>query len=76
MDGLIILFVFLAGIAVGGSVTAVVYCLKVVGSLRIDDSEPDGPYLFLELKQESVGRLCREPFVILKVNRKSYISRE
>jgi len=43
---------------------------KVVGSLRIDRSDPeDGPYLFLTLSKE-ISELARKPFVILRVELK------
>lgn len=49
--------------------------LKTVGTLRIDSSDPDGPYIFLELSR-GVGDIRREEFVNLKVNTDSYISQK
>lgn len=46
-----------------------------VGTLRIDTSDPDGPYLFLEL-HKPVSEVMGQKTVTLEVNIKSYISRE
>ena len=46
---------------------------RIVGTLRIDSSDPDGPYMFLELS-EPVSSILNEEYVTLKVNKKSYIS--
>lgn len=47
---------------------------KPVGTLRIDQSDPDeAPYLFLELGEDP-RILMQKEYVMLKVNPKSYIS--
>lgn len=46
---------------------------KPIGTLRIDSSDPDGPYLFLELETDP-NIIKKEKYVLLKVNTKSYIS--
>lgn len=46
---------------------------KPVGTLRVDTSDPDGPYLFLEL-HTGVGDVMQQKQVILDVNVKDYIS--
>ena len=49
----------------------------VVGSLRVDQSDPDsGPYLFLELSHEGVDAIYKKKYVVLKVNIQDYISHE
>ena len=77
MEIAIILLIFLVGTVCGGVVTLTVLCHKSIGSLRVDTSDPDGPFLFLELNQDqSVAKLSRETFVTLRVNMKSYIPHE
>lgn len=51
------------------------YAKKPVGILRVDSSDPDGPYLFLELENDP-GVIAKEEFVLLKVDTKSYISQK
>ena len=43
-----------------------------VGFLRIDKSDPDGPYLFLELKK-SVNEIVTQRTVLLEVKREDFI---
>lgn len=49
------------------------YSKKSIGTLRVDSSDPDGPYLFLELETDP-NVIKKEKYVTLKVNTKSYIS--
>ena len=48
---------------------------KPVGTLRIDTSDPDGPYLFLEL-HTSINEVMLHKTVTLDVNLESYISQK
>lgn len=43
-----------------------------VGVLRIDKSDPDGPYLFLELKK-SISEIVTQKTVLLEVKREDFI---
>ena len=63
------------GILIGCIVTMVVLRVKSVGDLRIDTSDSDGPYLFLELSRD-VGPISTHKYVILRVNTQNYISQE
>ncbi len=51
------------------------YKRKSVGQLRIDTSDPDGPYMFLELS-ESVDSIMKSDSIVLKVNTENYIPRQ
>lgn len=55
-----------------------IIALKPVGTLRIDNSDPDEPpYLFLELKKESnPNNFKNKKYVTFDVNAKNYISHE
>ena len=54
-----------------------VFRRDVVGSLRVDQSDPDsGPYLFLELSHKGADAIYKKRYVVLKVNIKNYISHE
>lgn len=48
---------------------------KPVGVLRVDTSDPDGPYLFLEL-HTGVGDVMEQKQVTLEVSTQNYISHE
>ena len=61
------------GIMIGFIVSIIYHKNKVKGVLRIDKSDPDGPYLFLELASDP-AILEKQKYVTLEVNTKSYIS--
>lgn len=46
------------GILIGFAVSSIIRRKHPVGFLRIDKFDPDGPYLFIELKK-SVSTVCR-----------------
>ena len=48
----------------------------IVGTLRVDTSDEDGPYLFLEVDKDKVDMLGRSSYVILRVDRSDYISQK
>ena len=64
---------FLLGILIGVSSATIALSTKCCGSLRIDTSDPDGPYLFLEL-DKSVKEVSRKPYVTFRVKPENYIS--
>lgn len=71
----IIFMNYLAGIILGCGITIALTRKKPIGILRVDNSDPDGPYLFLELKTDP-NEIVNESYVTLKVNTKSYISQQ
>ena len=48
---------------------------KPIGTLRVDSSDPDGTYLFLELETDP-SIITKEKSVLLKVDTISYISQK
>lgn len=49
---------------------------KPVGTLRVDQSDPDGgPYLFLEIPKDPT-KLPNQKYITLKVNIENYISQK
>ena len=52
------------GILIGFAVSSIIRRKHPVGFLRIDKSDPDGPYLFLELKK-SVNEIVTQRTVLL-----------
>ena len=67
----------IVGIIIGIVFGRRVFRSDVVGSLRVDQSDPDsGPYLFLELSHEGVDAIYKKKYVVLKVNIQDYISHE
>ena len=65
----------LAGVIVGFGLA---YLLrpKNVGVIRVDSSDKDGPYLFLELNHDGMDTINKRQYITLKVNRQSYISQK
>ena len=68
---------FLAGILCGIVGTDIFIKIKVHsdGNLRIDRSDPDGPYLFLELSN-AIDVVSKKKHVLFDVIDKNYISRK
>ena len=46
-----LVIIFILGVLVGAIFTGIVFRLFLVGTLRVDHSDPDGPFLFLELSK-------------------------
>lgn len=71
------ILIFVLGLVLG-LVLAFVYRkirkTESIGVLRVDTSDPDGPYLFLEL-HTGIGEVMRRKRVILDVQTENYISR-
>lgn len=66
---------FLFGILVGIFVAKVIFQEKPIGSLRVDESDPDsGPYLFLELDPSNADAIYKQRYVRLRVELRNYIS--
>ena len=63
------------GIVVGSIITRIIIRPLDIGTLRIDTSDPDGPFMFLELSKD-VNTVASKKYVVLKVNLKSYISQK
>ena len=61
------------GLVIGFIASVIYHRKRVKGILRIDKSDPDGPYLFLELASDP-AILEKQKYVTLEVNTKSYIS--
>jgi hypothetical protein len=60
------------GIMIGYVISSIIRRKHPVGFLRIDKSDPDGPYLFLELKK-SVNEIVTQQTVLLEVKREDFI---
>lgn len=65
--------IFAIGIIVGCILVNIVRHIKSVGTLRIDISDPDGPYMFLELDKVQVDTISSKKYVLLRVKLKNYI---
>lgn len=66
-----LVLVYLLGM-LAGLVVAWVIKPRPIGDLRIDHSDPDGPYLFLELETEP-DSLRQRKEVVFRVKFKDYI---
>ena len=61
--------IFALGVLVGAIFTGIVFRLLLVGTLRVDHSDPDGPFLFLELSKR-VEAVVSKKYVVLRVKAK------
>lgn len=65
----------LIGIMVGLLLARFIFREKPIGSLRVDESDPDsGPYLFLEFDHSGADAIYKKRYVCLRVELKNYIS--
>lgn len=70
-----LVIIFAIGIVVGSIITRIITKPLDIGTLRIDTSDPDGPFMFLELSKD-VNTVASKKYVVLKVNLKNYISQK
>lgn len=69
------LIILVIGILIGLFIERYIFQEKPIGSLRVDQSDPDsGPYLFLELDPGGVNEIHKKQRVSLRVEIKNYIS--
>lgn len=74
MESIIFLII---GVAIGYVLSRFIVKEKPVGTLRVDQSDPDiGPYLFLELNHGGMETMKKKKYVLFEVNLKSYIPHE
>ena len=72
---MLVFLMYLAGVIIGSVVTTIMFKSKQVGNLRVDTSDPDGPYLFLELTKD-LDSVVKRKSVTLKVRKENFISHE
>lgn len=70
-----IAIVFAIGVIIGCVISNIIRRAKSVGKLRIDTSDPDGPFMFLELSK-GVGDISARKQVLLQVDLNNYIPHE
>lgn len=68
-------FIFIVGIVCGAFISRLLFKKHSIGTLRIDNSDPDGPYLFLELTT-NISSFNKKKQVMLDVKDESYIPHE
>lgn len=64
--------IFLAGVSLGILIVSIIFRAYFVGTLRVDRSDPDEPYMFLEL-DKGIGSISSKKHVILRVKLENYI---
>lgn len=62
----------LIGIAIGITV-AIVYYGRPQGNLRVDQSDSDGPYFFLEIKKP-ISSILKRKTMVLQVRREGFLT--
>lgn len=69
------LIILVIGILIGLFIERYIFQEKPIGSLRVDQSDPDsGQYLFLELDPGGANEIHKKQRVSLRVEIKNYIS--
>lgn len=68
-------FIFVLGIILGILFERILIKSSHIGTLRIDNSDGDGPYLFLELSK-NVSAFNNRKRVFMSVKEENYISHE
>lgn len=66
---------YLIGVLIGISITIIVLISFNAGVLRIDKSDTDGPYLFLELERSFQKKLDKK-YAVFKIVSEDYIPRD
>lgn len=66
------LILLTVGIVIGVVLSFISRKRKAVGILRIDKSDSDGPYIFLELKK-GIGDIVTKKTVLLEVKQEDFI---
>lgn len=69
------LCVLVLGVAIGIASEKCRIGRSITGTLKIDSSDPDGPYLFLELDR-TVDYVKSKDCVILRVDASNYLSQK
>lgn len=68
------LFIFVLGFIIGCLFVIIARRVKSIGALRVDRTDPDGPYIFLELDKDEMPVLTRQTYVLMRVYLRDYIS--
>lgn len=68
-----IIYIFI-GFAIGFAV-AVVYYGRSQGNLRVDQSDSDGPYFFLEIKKP-ISSILKRKTIVLQVRCENFLTRK
>ena len=63
------------GIVIGIIFSRIVFRFISIGNLRVDHSDPDGPFLFLELSKR-IKSVVRKKYVVMRVKEKDFIPHE
>lgn len=69
------IIIFIVGFLIGCGITTTIFKRKCIGALRVDTSDPDGPFIFLEASK-SIDFITSQKSVMLNVNLKNYISHD
>lgn len=72
---MLIILVFLAGIAQGIVLSIIIFKRKAIGNLKVAVSE-DGPYLFLALDKPVEYSIANKELIALRVSIEDYDSQE
>lgn len=65
--------IFVTGVIVGCILVSIIRRIKSIGTLRVDTTDSDGPYIFLELDKGDAEDLARQKYVIMRVRLRGYI---
>ena len=72
------IIIFVLGVVLGLVIAIILKkcrCVNPSGTIRVDSSDPDGPFLFLELN-EDLNAICSKDKIVCKIDNSSYISQK
>lgn len=75
MNTFTLTLLFMAFVLLGGLLANLMWIHNKIGILRIDDSDPDGPYMFLQIDRGDVPALRKSKYVVLEVKNQNFIPR-
>lgn len=64
--------IFAIGIIIGCVLSSITRRVKSVGKLRIDISDPDGPYMFLELSKD-INVVAKKEYIVLNIEINNFV---
>lgn len=68
-----IVIIFVCGLFIGCILTNIIRRIRAIGTLCVELTDPDGPYIFLELDKGDAYQLAKQKCVLMQVRLKGYI---
>lgn len=70
-----LVLMLVVGVALGVAIRGLIKP-EIIGVLRLDQSDPDSPCLFLEMETDAMQKIKHRRYVTMEVLIKDYLSRD